>query len=381
MRRTHRIFLVVVATAGSIAMVLGLVVLGSASGGPISTLFQRIGTGVSDVEGRIARTLRGPGRRAELGWLESVRNHPDSLRRPDTLLLGAYDEGIPTTLEGLISLERTLGVTFPLVQTYAAWGDDPEHGFPARIVEAIHGLGSIPVVTWEPWLSTFESRMHPDLPLPADRDRGGMASIARGEYDFYLEDWAGAAERFGEPLMVRFAHEMNDPYRYPWGPQHNEAEEFVAAWRHVVDLFRAEGATNVIWVWSPHVAYAGYEAYWPGADYVDWVATGALNYGTVAYWSEWWSFEEIFGQHHEFLAGFDKPVMVAEFGSLDVGGDRAEWYREALQDFRDRYPSVHALLFFHVEGDATVTRQTLDWSFLDEPEVVETLREMLAPPE
>lgn len=381
MRRTHRILLVVAAIAGSIAMVLGLVVLGSASGGPISTLFQRIGTGVSGVEGRIARALRGPGRRAELGWLESVRDHPDSLRRPDTLLLGAYDEGIPTTLEGLITLERTLGVTFPLVQTYAAWGDDPEHGFPERIVEAIHGLGSIPVVTWEPWLSTFESRMHPHLPLPADRDRGGMASIARGDYDFYLEDWAQAAERFGEPLMVRFAHEMNDPYRYPWGPQHNEPEAFVAAWRHVVDLFRAEGATNVLWVWSPHVAYAEYDAYWPGADHVDWVATGALNYGTVAYWSEWWSFEEIFGQHHDVLAGFDKPVMVAEFGSLDVGGDRAEWYREALQDFRDRYPSVRALLFFHVEGDATVTRQTLDWSFLDEPEVVETLREMLAPPE
>ncbi len=378
MKRIHRILLAAIAVIASIAIVLGLVSLGTASQGPISTVLQHVTSGVSGLESRIVHAFRGPGRRAELTWLEPFREHPDSLRRPDRLMLGAYDDGIPNTLEGLIALERALDVTFPFIQTYTAWGDERRQRFPNRIVEAIHDLGSIPVVTWEPWLATFESRLHPHLPLRDDRDRNGLASVARGDYDFYIREWAGDAAQFGEPLLLRFAHEMNDPYRYPWGPQHNEPEDFVAAWRHVVEMFRSEGATNVVWVWSPHTAYGGYEAYWPGDDYVDWVGTGALNYGTVAYWSEWWSFHEIFGQHYDALAGFGKPIMLAEFGSLAVGGDRAAWYDEALRGFRDRYPAVHAILFFHVEHDDTVTRQALDWSLLDEPQVLETLKAALA---
>lgn len=379
MKRRYRITLTALAAGLSVAAVLGLVVLGSASEGPLSTLFQRIGTGVSGLESRLARTLRGPGRAADLEWLQRLRDHPDSLRRPDTLLLGAYDDDVPAGFEHLIAFEEALGRRLPLIQVYTAWGDERQHGFPERMVEAIDQLGSIAVVTWEPWLTTFENRLHPHLALRDVRDRGGLAAIARGDYDFYLDAWAREAARFGEPLLVRFAHEMNDPYRYPWGPQNNPPQDFIAAWRHVVERFRAAGATNVLWVWSPHVAYAGYEVYWPGDEYVDWVATGALNYGTVAYWSQWWTFDQIFGQHYDFLEGFGKPIMVAEFGSLAVGGDRAAWYREALEGFRERFPEVHALLFFHVEEDATVTQQTLDWSFLDAPEVLEAVREALGP--
>lgn len=378
MRRRHRIALATLALAGSIGLVLGLVGLGSASEGPISAALQSLGGGVSELESSLARRIRGPGRAAEMGWLEPLRQHPDSLRHPDRLLLGAYDEDIPTSLDELMALEDALGVPFALIQVYTAWGDEPAHAFPQRILGAVRELGSIPVVTWEPWLATFENRLHPHLPLRAERDRGGLRDIADGAYDFYIDEWAAAAARFGTPILLRFGHEMNDPYRYPWGPQHNEPQDFIAAWRHVVHRFRDAGADNVVWVWAPHVAYAGYEVYWPGETYVDWVGTGALNYGTVAHWSEWWTFQEIFGTRYDFLAGFGKPLMIAEFGSLTVGGDRADWYREALDDFRQRFPEVHALMFFHMQDDATVTRQAVDWDFLDEPRVVEAIREALA---
>jgi hypothetical protein len=377
MKRRYRITLTVAAAAVSVGIVLGLVFLGSASEGPLATLFGRVGTSVGDLESRVIRAVRGPGRSSELAWVESLRTDPDSLRAADTLLLGVYSEQIPNSLQEVLVLEEALGVTFPLVHVYTAWGEEPNQVFPERLVEAIGVLGSIPVVTWEPWLTTFESTLHPHLPLRAERDRNGLSSIARGDYDFYIDAWAREAARHGEPIVVRFGHEMNDPYRYPWGPQNNEPQHFIAAWRRVVDRFRAAGATNVLWAWSPHIAYAGYEAYWPGDDYVDWVATGALNYGTVAYWSQWWTFEQIFGQHYDFLAGFGKPIVIAEFGSLAVGGDRSEWYSEALENFRERFPEVHGLIFFHVRGDATVTRQALDWSLLDDSETLAALREVL----
>lgn len=55
---------------------------------------------------------------------------------------------------------------------------------------------------------------------------------------------------------------MNDPYRYPWGPQNNDPSEFVAAFRHVHDVFDSVGASNVIWIWSPHLTYGKFKEYY-----------------------------------------------------------------------------------------------------------------------
>lgn len=377
MRRRNRILLVVIGFAASIALVLGLLLVGTASSGPLSSFLTGVGSAIGRIESDVVRRARGPGRSANLEWVSTLRTNADSLRSPSSLLLGAYDDDLPDSFAGFLELESSIETEVPIVQSYVAWGDASEHRFPRRLVEATHNLGSVPLITWEPWIETFENELHRELPLRGQRDKGGLRDIANGLYDFYITEWATSAAAVDGAVMVRFAHEMNDPYRYPWGPQNNEAQDFIDAWRHVVDIFKEVGADNVVWVWSPHVAYSGYEAYWPGDDYVGWVATGALNYGTVAYWSEWWSFDQIFGQHYEFLVGFDKPIMIAEFGSLAIGGDRAEWYREALEDFRDRFPEVHALVFFNVDDDQTVTRQGIDWSLSLDPEVLAAVRESL----
>ena len=63
----------------------------------------------------------------------------------------------------------------------------------------------------------------------------------------------GSAALWGKPLFVRFAQEMNGDW-FPWGRgvDGNTARDFRKAWKHVVDLFRFHGATNVRWVWSPN---------------------------------------------------------------------------------------------------------------------------------
>jgi beta-mannanase len=278
----------------------------------------------------------------------------------------------------VLALEERIGTTLPLVQSYTAWGDKADQQFPIGIVTAVSGLGSIPLVTWEPWLTDFESARHPHLPLRDARDRHGMGAVARGDYDFYIDAWAAAAARFGKPFLLRFAHEMNDPYRYPWGPQHNTKEEYIAAWRRVVDRFRAAGANNVVWVWSPHVAYEYWDLYYPGDDYVDWVATGTLNFGPIAQWSRWWTFAEIFGEKYPRMAAFGKPIMVAELGSLAVGGDRAAWYREAITAVPEKYPAVKALVFFHARDDQTVTYQKVDWTVTEDSITSAAIRDALA---
>jgi hypothetical protein len=363
--------------AGSVALVLAMIMLGSATTGPLAATLEAIGRLVSRTEARAVTAVRGPGRARSLDWLSAMRTSADSLRRPSRFLLGAYDDGIPATLEGVPALERVLDTQLPIIQLYAAWGDRADQRFPTRMANAIAELGSIPLITWEPWLTDFENRLHPHLPLRDDRSRGGLAAIAAGSYDFYIDGWARDAARFGKPLFVRFAHEMNDPYRYPWGPQNNETWEFIQAWRRVVERFRAAGAHNVVWVWSPHLAYEGWQYLYPGDDFVDWIATGVLNYGTVANWSQWWSFDDIFGRHYADVAALGKPIMIAEFGTLAVGGDRAAWYAAALDSLGTRYPDVRALLFFHVRNDHTVTYQALDWSFVDDSASVRVVRNAL----
>jgi hypothetical protein len=369
--------LAVVLVASVAAAVWLLTSIGTAGEGPLTGLLGRLGSSFGTLEQRVRGRLRGSTRSDSLRWFVEARGDTARLRRPERILLGAYDGGIPQTLEGVITLERALGTVFPLIQIYTAWGDKPEHQFPVELVTAISDLGSVPVVTWEPWLSVFESARHPHLPLPATREQHGMAAVARGDYDFYLETWAAAAARFGKPLLLRFGHEMNDPYRYPWGPQHNTKEEYIAAWRHVVGLFRRAGAGNVLWVWSPHVAYEYWDLYFPGDDVVDWVATGVLNFGPIAQWSKWWTFDEIFGAKYDRLAAFGKPIMIAELGSLSVGGDRAAWYQDALADLPARYPAVAAVLFFHVAGDQTVTYQKVDWAMAADSAVAGTVAEAL----
>ena len=92
-----------------------------------------------------------------------------------------------------MELERRLDTTFPLVHFYTAWGDKPDQRFPLRLVTAIWDMGSVPMVTWEPWLTDFENARHPHLPLRDARDRHGLAAVARGDYDFYMDAWAAEA--------------------------------------------------------------------------------------------------------------------------------------------------------------------------------------------
>jgi len=358
------------ALVGSVA----LTSLSSTSEGPVSGALDRLGTTFGTFEHAMRGRFQGPGRIADLKWFEPYRTHTSKLKHPDAILFGAFDSRLPATLDGIVGLESTLGTTFPLIQVYAAWGDRPDQSFPLELLTAISDVGSVPVVTWEPWLSDFASDKHPHIPLRDQRDRHGMAAVASGEYDFYIDAWASDAARFKKPILIRLGHEMNDPYRYPWGPQNNTNLEFIAAWKHVVDRFRHAGATNVLWVWSPHVAYEYWETYYPGNDYVDWVATGALNFGPIAQWSRWWTFREIFGEKYPMLASFGKPVMVAEFGSLAVGGNRAGWYRDALNDLRSQYPSVRAVLFFNVRDDQTVTYQRVDWTIDSDSTVLRAVR-------
>ena len=349
------------------AVLLGILIIvvftffGKNSKGPIEDFFTQLGSSVIDIENEILLSQREPIRLNKLEWFQEYRSNKERLQEPDTMFFGVYDNNYQKSFKNILLLEDVLNTQLPIVQIYNAWGDKPEQRFPVKYAKAIQNLGSIPLITWEPWLIDFDREEYGLMPKE-DPSKNGLKEIASGAYDSYIDKWALELKQFNSNVFVRLGHEMNDPYRYPWGPQNNTPQEFIAAWQHIVNRFNELGVSNVLWVWSPHPSYQMFNEYWPGDSYVDWVGVGALNYGTVALWSKWWTFDEIFGNYYEWLSGFNKPLMITEFGSLTVGGNRAEWYAKALDSLPEKYPNLKAILFFNNKSDNTTLNKTLDWS-------------------
>lgn len=372
--RLFRIFLTIMAIAIGAFITIAIVFTGDSAKGPVEDFMDQVGKTAMSIDRYFTQQEESTQRAQQLGWFEKFRDSIELLRQPDTFLLGVYNNNITRSLQPVVSFEDRLNINVPLIHIYVAWGDKPEQQFPFRKCLAIYDLGSLPVITWEPWLTDFDKEKHPHLRDKNERDRGGLADIASGEYDFYLKSWTEELKDFGENVFIRFAHEMNDPYRYPWGPQNNDITDFVNAWKYVHRFFEKEGVNNVIWVWSPHIAYKPYSTYYPGDEFVDWVGVGVLNYGTVAPWSNWWSFHQIFGNNYIDLIQFHEPLMIAEFGSLAVGGNRAHWFESAFKNMDQHYPKVKSIVFFNSDADNTTTSKSLDWSLEGDTATVKAVK-------
>jgi len=362
----------------SLAILLGmgivyiLSIAGNKSKGPIENFLDSVQQGVQNIENSLLIEDRVYKRKSKLLWLEKY--NIEELRNPTEILMGASDNSKKESYETILNLEDSLNTTFPIIHIYNAWGSKKSEEFPKLAVQTIVSMGSIPMVTWEPWLGDFDEEEFIGIPSIDKRDKQCLKAIADGTYDKYIREWAQDLKKINSPIYIRLAHEMNDPYRYPWGPQNNKPEDFIAAWQHVHNIFKEEGVKNALWVWSPHPSYKYFEVYYPGEKYVDFVGLGVLNFGTAASWSKWWTFEELFGNDYEDMAQFDKPIMIAEFGSLNVGGNRAKWFSDALKNLPTKFPQIKSILFFHYPADKTLTDKQISWYFIEDKDVLDSIK-------
>jgi beta-mannanase len=289
----------------------------------------------------------------------------------DGLMLGIYQPEAPYVMARVAAVESQIGRQFDIIAIYQTWGDRPEDEFPLALVRAIDQRQSMAMITWEPWTSAFRRNAGRSETATLTR----LREIADGHYDEYIRAWAREAVIFGKPLFLRFAHEMDNP-QYPWSQQAgNSPSDFIAAWRHVRATFDQEGARNVLWVWSPQRTM-GNELY-PGGEYVDWVATGVFNYGVYGE-GVWHRFEYLYEPRYREALAHEKPVMIAEIGCSPHGGDVAEWYADAFEKLRTRYPRTGAVVFYANTADETLRGTVIDWSIDNKPEVLSVLRGMAA---
>jgi len=140
--------------------------------------------------------------------------------------LGVYENGVPDSFAGVIQFETTLEVEPNIALYYSSWNES----FNSSFAWQAYDNRVIPAVQIEPFGIS-------------------MAGIAAGQYDQYLESYAAQVRDFGHAVIIGFAHEPNGSW-YPWGADSVSPATWIAAWRHVVNVFNAAGAQNVIWLWT-----------------------------------------------------------------------------------------------------------------------------------
>ena len=176
-----------------------------------------------------------------------------------------------------------------------------------------------------------------------------LKAIGRGMWDEYFKQAAISVKAFGGPVFISIDHEMNGnwyPYSQAYPSAQTTAADYVAAWKRIVDIFNKNGATNVAWVWSPNVpdvGGVGYENYYPGDGYVDWIGVSLYSGNDPT------AMDEIYQKYSA-----KKPFFITEWATSPAKNQynpqfpgEVAWVKEFFETLNDRYPRVKAISWFN----------------------------------
>lgn len=213
--------------------------------------------------------------------------------------LGVYTKGLPASYGPVTAFADTTGAKPDIVMYYSGWYVP----FPSGFANTVADYGAVPLVQMDP-------------------DDINVSHIASGRYDGYLSAYAEAVRAYGHPVILSFGHEMNGNWS-SWGYKHTSPTAFVAAWKHIVKLFRALGAQNVTWLWTVNIINNSRSGkvddnlahWWPGSEYVTWV--GIDGY----YLKPSWQFAPLFGPTIGAVRALTSaPILIAETGAVPTAG-------------------------------------------------------------
>ncbi len=242
-----------------------------------------------------------------------------------------------------------------------AWGAPWEYpagtmlAFQRSYFDNVRNHGSIPLLSWQSWAC-----------CGSNQPKYKLSNVTRGDFDPYIRQWATDARNWGHPFFLRFDHEMNGTWQFPWSANlnGNSSTDYVAAYRHVHDIFTQVGATNVTWVWCPNISDTGttpLAQLYPGDSYVDWLGLDGYNWYTRQA-MPWLSFSQVFSgtptqkqmkDSYTEVTNLSpaKPLMIAEFATVELGDGgaaKAAWISSTLTtEIPQNYPKIKAIVYFN----------------------------------
>lgn len=247
--------------------------------------------------------------------------------------------------------EAELGRRLDIVPGYYDW----KQKFPADDVASLARGGRYPLLTW---------------------GGGDTRQIVKGGHDDLIRDRARAIKALNQPVFLRWQDDMD---RAGLTRLVHTPSDYIAAWKHIRTLFRAEGVENAAWVWCPTAT--GFNSgdaaeFYPGDDHVDWICADVypstdLDYGEI---------DKAAQAFLEWAEGRPKPIMIAEFGvPRAYESRRAEWLRSAARTLQ--HPQIKAVVYFDSDADAAGARdERRQYGLSGDDEAVSALRELATGP-
>ena len=250
--------------------------------------------------------------------------------------LGVYEAGPPHKYQLVSEFAKAVGRQPNLVGYYSGWGER----FATPFADTVRRHGAVTIVQWDP-------------------TNASISKIVAGGYDHYLRSFADGVRDYGRAVVIGFGHEMNANW-YSWGYRHVPPRTFVAAWRHIVTLFRAQGADNVTWLWTINAdlpTTGPIASWWPGAGYVTWVGIDGYYYIPPN------NFVSVFGKTiAQVRAITNKPVLLSETAVGPIAGQAAKIAN--LFGGMHQYGTL-GLVWFDIKQDDGLYHQ--DWRLEDSP--------------
>jgi mannan endo-1,4-beta-mannosidase len=257
--------------------------------------------------------------------------------------LGVYELGTPRSYVPVAQFAARTDARPNIVLYYSAWGEP----FRSAFARTAFAHGATTLVQINPFGTP-------------------MAGIAKGHADAFLRSYADQIRTFRHPVIIGFAHEMNGPW-YKWGYRHTSPGTWIAAWRHVVSVFRSQGAYNVTWLWTVNRdggTTGPLKEWWPGTKYVTWV-------GITGYYTQPGdSFQTVFAPTIAHVRLFtQKPILLSE----TAVGPVADQARKIPNLFAGIRPfRLLGLVWFDVHQYGSLYRQ--DWRLEDNPPALAAFR-------
>lgn len=266
-------------------------------------------------------------------------------------------------------MENTIGRKFDLIHHFKDF-DATNNMWPTSAMLSEAAEGRTVHVGWE--LVSYDGGYDPSLqPAPgaSSTDRSGhvqktwtYAQVTSGSLDRYLDAVAAEVKATSYKFIVDIDPETDDRPDVGGSAKIRAAAgsrtEYAAAYRHIVDRFRARGVTNVLWAWtmSGWTASDASKAWslqqlWPGPGYVNLILWDPYNHDA----SHWLSFAQIVAPFYNAIRGGlldpvdptakQLPLGLGEYGSIP-DSRRAAWLR-AIPSQIKAFPALVTIGYFN----------------------------------
>ena len=283
---------------------------------------------------------------AEMPMVQSSRSLtnpnpiPPSAVRATPLRFGIYDPEKKFESDSNLKIKHL----------YISWVNFDVEQLSTRLEELEH-KGFEPLLTIEPWKKDGSATLL-------------LTAISNGEYDEQIDQVIRAMSVLKRPALISWGHEMDQDItvRYPWS--NSPAEQYIGAYRYVVDRMRNKLTVPHKWVWTG-VMKESTRSYWPGASYVDFIGMPIYSFPpwdleTYGYIRD---FKATFNDKKRFVSEFGKPIIITELGVNGSDDFERFWLQQAFVDL-DAQSDLDSVIFFYAKDSEGVWGQkwsTPDW--------------------